>query len=318
MAVAMLMFVTFCVIIVLFVRNTIFICYYLSQLLRYRSGIGEKGIEFHNFEDYFQWQVSSTEILLDTCYPSLNLCGKTVVDVGCGYGGRIPYMISNKGAKYIVATDIDPHALEVAEACIKKHFIAEASVIEFRKSDDGGIPLEDRKIDVVIMIDIFEHLAEPERMLIECYRVLKDNGIVYFGTVGWYNYMASHVTDYIPIPWCQVLFSDKVLIECIRRIQKSDSYISSIWDKNGNLRDRWEGISDLRDRPGEYINKLTIRDIRNICKNSPFEIQEFNVLGYRGRTCKWSRVLAPLAKIPLLNEFFHSYVSVILCKSSIT
>jgi len=299
--------------IIMFIRNTTFVCYYLSQAIRRRKQMKGYNDSYDSFEDYFQWQVKSTAALLEKTASRMNLSGKMVVEVGCGYGGRTPFLISNKGAKHVIATEINPRALEIAEKYIKKYFPSEAASINFRISN-GGIAAEDEQADAIVIIDVFEHLNDPEQMLSECYRVLKPGGMLYFGTIGWYHHEASHITSTIPIPWCQVFFTDRVLIKCIRLIQRSNTYVQSVWDKDSNVKDRWDGVTDLRNRPGEYLNKITIHDIKCFCRKSQFEIQEFNIFGYGGRTHKFSRILAPLTKIPLLNEIFHSYIFVTLQK----
>ena len=51
---------------------------------------------------------------------------------------------------------------------------------------EGNIELEIRKIkkkfDLIVFNQLIEHLIDPEKFLIHCYRILNKGGIIYFET----------------------------------------------------------------------------------------------------------------------------------------
>jgi hypothetical protein len=46
----------------------------------------------------------------------------------------------------------------------------------------------------------------------QCFRWLRLGGVLWVGSIGWYNYMASHCLEHISIYWNQVFFSERALI----------------------------------------------------------------------------------------------------------
>jgi 2-polyprenyl-3-methyl-5-hydroxy-6-metoxy-1,4-benzoquinol methylase len=49
----------------------------------------------------------------------------------------------------------------------------------------SGLPLKSNSIDIVVMLEVIEHLEKPTKVLKEISRVLKTNGILYITTPNW-------------------------------------------------------------------------------------------------------------------------------------
>jgi hypothetical protein len=64
------------------------------------------------------------------------------------------------------------------------------------------------------------------------------------------------------------------------------------------------------------LNMLSLRQIRRIMRASPFQLQQCRVYGFSGRSNRLSPLLAPLVKVPILEELMHSYYSALLVKPS--
>ena len=57
-------------------------------------------------------------------------------------------------------------------------------------ADEGGLPLADSSVDIVIMSELIEHLVDPDRHLDEAWRVLRPGGTLLLSTpnlAAWYN-----------------------------------------------------------------------------------------------------------------------------------
>jgi SAM-dependent methyltransferase len=85
-----------------------------------------------------------------------------VLDVGCGradLGARLPDIRSYVGLDYpttaIGLYDSRPHVF----------------------ADAAALPLADASVDTVLLLDVIEHVAEPERALAEAARVLRAGGV---------------------------------------------------------------------------------------------------------------------------------------------
>lgn len=90
-----------------------------------------------------------------------------VLDLGCG-DGRIAGLLAAAGGE---VTGVDPSeiALERARASHPDlRFLAPAA--------DGSLPLPDGSFDVVVCINVLEHVADTQRLMSEARRVLAPGG----------------------------------------------------------------------------------------------------------------------------------------------
>jgi SAM-dependent methyltransferase len=260
---------------------------------------------------YFEHQYSDTNQRYHAHMRDLDLNGKVVLDIGSGLGGRALGWL-DLGAAHVTNVDINRQELEAGEAILRSRYPDRASRICYRHPDDMA---NVEGADAAILFDAFEHLVEPDVMLRQVHGWLRPGGMLWVGSIGWYNYIASHCTgSHIPIPWCQVLFSETAIIKTIRTLLRSPDYMATVWERMEGV-GRWDSVTTLRDRPGEPLNMLSLRQIRRVMRSSPFELSQFRVYGFSGKANRVAPVLAPLARVPVLQELFHSYYSALLIKS---
>ncbi len=93
-----------------------------------------------------------------------------VLDLGCGSGFPLPTMENNYGR--VAAVDIFPdQARLVAER--------EGLKTEVYKADGKDLPFSDSTFDVILLMDILEHVTGDKQLVIdECLRVLKPGGLI--------------------------------------------------------------------------------------------------------------------------------------------
>ncbi|MCM8787819.1 MAG: class I SAM-dependent methyltransferase [Candidatus Omnitrophica bacterium] len=99
---------------------------------------------------------------------------KFVLDAGCNIGDGTIILASR--AKKIFAFDIDSTAIEYAN----KYFKTE-NIYYFVK-DACNLDFKDKTFDVVVSLEVIEHLLEQDKFLYELKRVLKDDGIAIIST----------------------------------------------------------------------------------------------------------------------------------------
>jgi 2-polyprenyl-3-methyl-5-hydroxy-6-metoxy-1,4-benzoquinol methylase len=88
--------------------------------------------------------------------------GKLILDCGAGKG-KFSETLKNKGA-IVEACDID-----------KKQFLSKS--IKFTEADlNKKLPYEDSRFDIIISIEVLEHLENPSHFLTEIKRILKKGG----------------------------------------------------------------------------------------------------------------------------------------------
>ncbi len=265
--------------------------------------------EIQDQEKYFAAQRNDTVDRYRRNMDGFDLTGKRVLDIGSGLGGRALGWLE-LGAQHVVNVDINRQELEVGRKIVDDKYPELAHKIDFRHPDE--MTSADHG-DVAIFFDSFEHLTDPGAVLLSVHKNLVDGGKVWIGSIGWYNHMAGHISIYVPIPWCQVFFSEKALIKTIRAVMRRPDYTPTVWDRLAGM-ERWNSVETLRDRPGEPLNMLSLRRIRQVLAKSPFKVSSFKTFGFAGKGRGVSKLLAPLARVPLLDEFFHSYYTAVLEK----
>jgi 2-polyprenyl-3-methyl-5-hydroxy-6-metoxy-1,4-benzoquinol methylase len=99
-------------------------------------------------------------------YGSVDLINASVIDIGCGYGWLLDYFDS---AQRVCGSDISEHAIEVAKKRSPNR--------EFKVADiQNGVAFED-KFDLVLAINVIEHLPNPEAGIKGICEALKPGGI---------------------------------------------------------------------------------------------------------------------------------------------
>jgi len=252
-------------------------------------------------KSYAQWQfekgIDTIKFYLKHTNIDEMFKDKVVLDIGCGAGGKTIYYAS-KGVKKIVGVEILGKYKEEAENLAKLYGMDDK--FEFVCADASKTPFEDETFDTIIMNDAMEHVDEPEKVLDECYRILKKNGRLYLNFPPYNHPYGAHLSDAIGIPWVHVFFSEKTLVETYKELVKD------LPDGKDRIEFR---ISKKPDGTEyfSYINKMTIKRADKILKNSRFNVEYYSEEPLRG-------FFKYPAKLPVLKEFLVKMVVCVLKK----
>ena len=123
---------------------------------------------------------------------------KTVLDIGCGAGGKTMFYAS-KGVKSIVGMDVVAHYREESEALADQLGYRNLFTFVCRDAADTGFP--DNSFDTIIMNDAMEHVDKPEAVLAECARILKPGGRLFVNFPPYNHPFGAHLSDLIGMPW---------------------------------------------------------------------------------------------------------------------
>ncbi|HEY5960572.1 MAG TPA: class I SAM-dependent methyltransferase [Polyangiaceae bacterium] len=253
-----------------------------------------------DWESYIRWQFESSAVLFAK-YPRFNLKGLRVLEIGCGTGGRASYL-GGLGAESVVAIDINASEIDIAREYCPKIYPSHTKNVEFVVSRENE-PLNIGVFDIVLLVDCLEHVRSPAHMLQLGYGYTTDGGKCYFSNIGWYNHFGSHLGLF---PFDNLFFSDETLINVMRWYVSRPEYVPSRFDSNPPIA-RWKHIYDLRDRPGEHLNKLTVGEMKTLLKYSPFRKSHMEVVGFGGRHPIF-QLTDPLRYLPLIQEVYHSLI----------
>lgn len=101
--------------------------------------------------------------------------GSSILDIGCG-SGLISIELALRGARTVVGIDIDKNAVKSGNAM--KNALG-LNNVEFIAIDAReGLPFHDGAFDIVLLIDVIEHIPDPSVVLKEASRVLHVGGKV--------------------------------------------------------------------------------------------------------------------------------------------
>ena len=103
--------------------------------------------------------------------------GLTVLDVGCG-GGLLCEPLARLGAD-VTGIDAVSRNIEIAGV----HAEASAVTIGYRTATVEELEAEKRRFDIVLNMEVVEHVADVDAFLGACGAVVDDGGLMFFATL---------------------------------------------------------------------------------------------------------------------------------------
>jgi 2-polyprenyl-6-hydroxyphenyl methylase / 3-demethylubiquinone-9 3-methyltransferase len=105
------------------------------------------------------------------------LAGLALLDVGCG-GGLICEPMTRLGAK---VSGIDAAARNVATA--RLHADGQALAIDYREASAEALAESGAQFDIVLALEIIEHVADVTLFLDSCARLTRPGGLIFLSTL---------------------------------------------------------------------------------------------------------------------------------------
>jgi ubiquinone/menaquinone biosynthesis C-methylase UbiE len=99
--------------------------------------------------------------------------GKKVLDFGCGSGYGTSLISSN--CLSVVGVDVSENAIAYSE---KKHSSSNLSFKKIEKTENNNLPFKNEEFDLVLSLQVIEHIKDTNCYLSEIKRVLKNNGML--------------------------------------------------------------------------------------------------------------------------------------------
>jgi len=105
------------------------------------------------------------------------LAGIRILDVGCG-GGLICEPLALLGAT-VVGVDATSRNIEIA----KRHAWQTGISIDYRHGTAQSAVSANENFDVVLNLEVIEHVADPAKLMTDCASRLKPNGLLFIATL---------------------------------------------------------------------------------------------------------------------------------------
>jgi len=101
----------------------------------------------------------------------------TALDIGCGYGAISNYIM--KQVNFCVGVDLTPSVIYSS----REHFPHG----EYINANMLNLPFKDRTFDIIIAMEVLEHVPNTREGINEIYRVLKSGGMLVVTTPNYFN-----------------------------------------------------------------------------------------------------------------------------------
>lgn len=153
------------------------------------KNVYDTSIFFNEYQSMRQKEINANNLIeipqIKEMLP--NLKNKTILDLGCGAGDMDKYFIE-KGAKYVLATDISENMINVAKT------INASNNIDYRVLKMEDISTLSQKFDIVYSSLAFHYIENFDKLLKDIYSLLNPNGILVFSQESPIN-MATSKTE---------------------------------------------------------------------------------------------------------------------------
>jgi 2-polyprenyl-6-hydroxyphenyl methylase / 3-demethylubiquinone-9 3-methyltransferase len=110
-------------------------------------------------------------------FSSRPYAGLDFLDIGCG-GGLLSEPVARLGAR---VTGVDPSEKNIKTAIV--HAEEQALAIDYRVASAEDLAAEGHRFDVILNMEVIEHVNEPAQFIRTCASMLKPGGLMFVATI---------------------------------------------------------------------------------------------------------------------------------------
>ncbi len=239
------------------------------------------------------------------------LKNKIVLDLGCFTGGRTAVWAKRYDIKTIYGIDIDSVYIEAARLFSQKM----GNNTHFQISYGEELPFEDNFFDAIITSDTFEHVRDLKKVLQECQRVLKGDGIIICSFPQYLSPFEHHLGFVTKTPCIHWFFKNTDIHEVYYEIIQERGDEAYWYKRSSPALKEWEKLSNINGTSIRGFRKM-IKEMRwHIYFHSPIPILTTGRLFNKYVIFRLlSNCFKIFAKLPYLEELFCERIVYILKK----
>lgn len=121
----------------------------------------------YKIQNYHWWFLGRKKLLGSILHYINLLAEKNILEIGCGTGPNISVLNFTKFK--VIGLDLSKYALSI----VKKRFD-----IPLINGDLNNLPFKSNSVDIIIAMDVIEHLDNDINGIKEIYRTLKNGGVI--------------------------------------------------------------------------------------------------------------------------------------------
>jgi len=205
------------------------------------------------------------------------VAGRRVLDLGCGLGART-LAAARAGAVEVVGIDNDAEKIHRA---LEEARRSATQGVAFAVQSGSELAFAKGRFDVVLLLDVIEHLGEPAAVLCECARILREGGRVLVGFPPYRSPWGGHLFSHVPVPWVHLLFRDREVLDLWREVHAEAAARGEVRCSSRRARAiiEAESTAALWD-----CNGMTVGRFLDLVDRAPLELADirFKVLGNLG------------------------------------
>ncbi len=134
--------------------------------------------EWWNTDGEFKTLHQINPVRLQFIKNHVELNAKKVIDVGCGGGILTESLAQNKAI--VTGIDMAPQSIETAEL----HLFESGLSVDYQCIDLLSMAeIHPSTYDIVICMEMLEHVPNPDIIIANCTKLLKPNGVAFFSTL---------------------------------------------------------------------------------------------------------------------------------------
>ena len=245
--------------------------------------------------NYSDFEYEHTESLLKTYNVLINkeeFKEKNILEVGCWWWWKSIYIAEHYNS-FVTGIDLNWIFLDQAKIKAKEKKVEDKTV--FLCEDALNTSFKEWGFDIIILSDVLEHIPDTEKLLNECYRILKKGWFIVFDFAPYYHYFWHHIWDTIQIPWLHLFTSEKF------RIKLYKESVKNMPDAKNRIQLRvgkW-----MKTESFTYLNKISRKKFEKIINIFLYKWNIDSNINYY-----MLKNISIFSKIPFLREVFIRHI----------